>query len=851
MTPCTPTLPCAFRRLTTLAVLALLALMAACSDAQPDGGKEPTADAAGQDVLACDAPPCTALPADASATSAGRLPPCTDDEDCIDQQGPCRRGACLATLGCIAVIKADGTPCDDGDICTSPGACTLGGCAPGAGDACDDDNPCTSDDCSAAAGCSHLPMPATPCEDGDPCTRSDSCKEGVCEPGPGVCACTSDADCAGDGDLCKGIFYCNKNDGPWHCTKVPLSAVNCSQEFNAPCKVNTCQPDSGGCKLKPVAPGAACDDGQPCTQNFCDAAGTCKVAIKNVCQCLDDGDCAKFDDNNLCNGKLYCDTKAANWACVINPATVVACDAQNDADCIKNSCVPATGKCQATAVQDLAPCSDGNTCTQGDVCKQGVCTGGQPTCQCQKDADCAGQEDGDFCNGTLYCDTPTQSCLVNPASVVSCPSVADSTCQANLCQPKTGVCKTTAVANGQACDDHNACTPDETCSQGQCTTKNNTCACSKDADCVAKDDGDLCNGTMYCLQSSGKCLVNPAPVVSCPTVDDTACTRRRCQAKTGDCALTAMPTLSSCDDGNPCTPFDLCKQGKCVAGASTCWCDKTADCAKFEDGNLCNGTLYCDKGQLPHRCELNPATPINCAKGADTACVRNLCQAKTGTCKVQTLADGTWCQDGESCTSGDRCQAAKCKPGKSICACKSNADCVAEEDGNPCNGTLFCDKSAGGPAVCKVNPATVVDCPDKGAGTCIKNVCQPKTGGCALTTLGDGAPCDDGVACPPNDVCKGGKCNGGVTPCDDGNACTTDTCQAKTGTCSHVAKVCSDADECTTDVCDWTSGLCVHVPLPDSCGDGNSCTTDYCDAKSGLCKHDAVADGGGCDDNNK
>ena len=58
-------------------------------------------------------------------------------------------------------------------------------------------------------------------------------------------------------------------------------------------------------------------------------------------------------------------------------------------------------------------------------------------CECVKNADCAKFEDGDLCNGTLYCNKANGKCELNPATVVTCTGVYDTQCAKNVCDPAT------------------------------------------------------------------------------------------------------------------------------------------------------------------------------------------------------------------------------------------------------------------------------------------------------------------------------------------------------------------------------------------------------------------------------
>ena len=84
-----------------------------------------------------------------------------------------------ATGQCVAQTLDNGTPCDDGSMCTVGETCQGGACQGGLVKPCDDANPCTSDACAPGAGCTHSPKGGG-CNDGNACTKEDSCKAGVC-----------------------------------------------------------------------------------------------------------------------------------------------------------------------------------------------------------------------------------------------------------------------------------------------------------------------------------------------------------------------------------------------------------------------------------------------------------------------------------------------------------------------------------------------------------------------------------------------------------------------------------------------------------------------------------------------
>lgn len=53
------------------------------------------------------------------------------------------------------------------------------------------------------------------------------------------------------------------------------------------------------------------------------------------------------------------------------------------------------------------------------------------------------------------------------------------------------------------------------------------------------------------------------------------------------------------------------------------------------------------------------------------------------------------CDDGQVCTKGDACLAGVCKSGTDVCKCSEDADCLAGDDGNLCNGLPFCNLASG------------------------------------------------------------------------------------------------------------------------------------------------------------
>jgi hypothetical protein len=115
----------------------------------------------------------------------GRVRACVSgDQDCGDGN-PCTVDTCLRRAGqtigeCRSTPAADGTVCDDANVCTEQDACSAGSCV-GRRQSCDDGTACTVDTCDPQVGCRHAPVPdGTACDDGDDCSEGEACGVGTC-----------------------------------------------------------------------------------------------------------------------------------------------------------------------------------------------------------------------------------------------------------------------------------------------------------------------------------------------------------------------------------------------------------------------------------------------------------------------------------------------------------------------------------------------------------------------------------------------------------------------------------------------------------------------------------------------
>ena len=208
---------------------------------------------------------------------------------------------------------------------------------------------------------------------------------------------------------------------------------------------------------------------------------------------------------------------------------------------------------------------------------------------------------------------------------------------------------------------------------------------------------------------------------------------------------------------------------------------------------------------------------------------------------VVTPGDTTGEPEPEKCQVDEDCRTAfplagECRVG----VCGDNGYCVLSErdDGAPCGSEEHC--------------LTGMTCLD---GECVGGEpleCEPSNEcvtaecvageGCVETPTEEGTPCEDGLFCTVEMVCRDGRCEGEPRVCDDGDPCTAGACDEALGECVFTPLVCDDGDPCTESVCDPATGDCLHEPI--ECDDGDLCTTGSCDPADGECEYAPVV----CDD---
>jgi hypothetical protein len=708
------------------------------------------------------------------------LDPCENNSDCLSGWCVEHLGAQVCTVTCQDECPAGwncksvaGTEPDLVYVCASSFANLCKPCVAGA-------------DCKSIGGIDDVCVEygadgdfcGGSCSDEQPCPLGFSCDEvttvdgflsAQCVNEAGVCPCTQQAIDLQLWTACETTSEWGTCEGKRVCGPLGLSLCDAPNPAAESCngEDDDCDGDFDE---------GTCDDDNPCSEDSCHPTEGCNHKLLNGTECM---------DGNPCTAADHC----VEGACVGTP---VICN--DDNPCTDDQCDGAGG---CLFAPNTDSCDDDNPCTLADACKNSTCQGVDVACDCQSDSDCVNLEDGDLCNGTLYCDTakvPYQ-CAIAPATVIVCPEPTgnDAPCLTNVCDNLTGECDLVSANAGQPCDDGNPCSAGDKCTQGKCAG-NAEINCNDGNPCT----DDFCDPTAGCLHTNN--------VQSCQ--DGDACTIGDvCE----DGACTPGPA-KSCDDSNPCTD-DICDPvNGCVQTANDLACDDNNECTTEDHcaNGICAGTgsLECD--------DANP-------------CTKDICLTAGGCDHVDL--DGAPCQDGDACTIGDLCQQGQCESGSKMdcgdgnpctddmCddgACTHAANDIECDDGNACTSTSFCQDG-----ICTAEALEICD----DGNLCTTDFCHPVTGCSAKMNE---SPCDDANPCTESDFCKLGECAGTVDAvCNDNNICTDDSCSPDVG-CVFLPNTveCNDKNACTLgDICADTTCL---GTTPVDCNDGITCTADAC-----------------------
>lgn len=227
-------------------------------------------------------------------------------------------------------------------------------------------------------------------------------------------------------------------------------------------------------------------------------------------------------------------------------------------------------------------------------------------------------------------------------------------------------------------------------------------------------------------------------------------------------------------------------------GTQPTGCKVASDCPTPQPGS-CIDSRACVDGQCLDR----PKNDGDACSGTPSEqCKQSTGTCKSGSCEYTRQTSGP-CDDGDSCTLNDSCNAS----------------------GN-CGGT---QKS------CNTPPNT--QCYEA-MGTCNKS-----SGECIYPAKSSSTTCNDGDSCTENDLCNGaGNCRGTAITCNQPSLCQEPNGMCVEGTCRYPPTAantpCDDRSVCTDgELCNG-NGACVpgsYLSCPDA-----YCARGVCDPTSGC-----------------
>src|SRR2546425_472464 len=166
------------------------------------------------------------------------------------------------------------------------------------------------------------------------------------------------------------------------------------------------------------------------------------------------------------------------------------------------------------------------------------------------------------------------------------------------------------------------------------------------------NDGNLCTQGDACL--AGVCTgirVVCRPLDQCHDAGT-------CDPATGTCSNPSKLNVSPCDDGNPCTENDRCRDGVCGGTPKNCGdgipctvdrCNEVGSCIHETTGCPCDSDRGCQSN--------NPCTIDTCI---DLVCVN------------MPVPDGRSCSNGNPCDGEETCHGGECTRGVPSVRCALN-----------------------------------------------------------------------------------------------------------------------------------------------------------------------------------
>ncbi len=344
---------------------------------------------------------------------------CTDASQCTAPSNQCLTATCLSGA-CGSTAVADGTSCDDSNLCSQVDTCQAGACTGSNAVVCSASDQChAAGTCSPATGsCSNPSKPnGTTCNDSDLCTQTDSCQAGACVgSNPVVCSASDQCHAAG-----------------------------------------TCSPATGSCSNPSKPNGTTCNDSDLCTQTDSCQAGACVGSNPVVCSASDQchaagtcspatGSCSNPSKPNgtTCNDSDLCTQTDSCQAGACVGSNPVVCSASDQCHAA-GTCSPATGSCSNPSKPNGASCDAGVACL-GGACSSGTCVGTALPGFCYIAGIC-------YSNGSANPQNQCQACVssTSPSTWSSKPNFTqcDVTCAITGESCQSGFCTASIVNPGK------------------------------------------------------------------------------------------------------------------------------------------------------------------------------------------------------------------------------------------------------------------------------------------------------------------------------------------------------------------------------------------------------------------
>jgi len=292
----------------------------------------------------------------------------------------------------------------------------------------------------------------------------------------------------------------------------------------------------------------------------------------------------------------------------------------------------------------------------------------------------------------------------------------------------------------------------------------------------------------------------------------------------------------------------MCAGPALVARGNRCVCApgytrSTEGLCLAEDGRECSDNLDC----LNNHCASGICCAVSCDRPGECHTSEGATCKDGKTCEYPKAKDGTACDDAKACTVNSTCKAGECSGGKpqrcddgnpctdDVCeeplGCKTRNNAASCDDGDRCTTEDRCDA---GYCTGKLQSCSEHD------DVCNEGRCDPETGECRKEPLPDGSACDDTDSCTARDSCVAGSCSVHENACGPhANACSAAapnrcTCQSGfmdngRGRCAPMNDECASENPCSADAdCDDPSNAAGDVSCrckPGFQGDGVTCTS--------------------------